>query len=182
MITHGGQVGGKLLNGSEKSEITFLLINRIKEFCTLWLYCQYITVKYGLTGRRHLLLLDGADEELAYYALAHLGELKTRFYLRSVTVLIWRSTPFLCAYAHQNRIIIKTVGTIRYNRIFSVYRMFGRYIRPVSLDRPLENGMHNLVGVKGITKEDLVCLAFYQLFQYKRVEPFEEVIKRADTL
>ena len=57
--------------------------------------------------------------------------------------------------------------------IKSVSRIHFFFIRIVDLAYPKEKMLEYLPGVKGMTKENIVCKAEYQLFAYDEVEPYE---------
>ena len=140
----------------------------------------YLRIRHGLSPYKNLVVLSGCDEELDYYAVAHIHDLMERFYLRKAIVMSPNITEFIALQAARQGLNIQPISPRQERRIKTAFRTHDDYIRFAALDFPTENMNHRLVGIGGFTKEDVLCLAAFQLFTFERAMPYEKAKERAD--
>lgn len=144
------------------------------EYLSNYLYWKAVKLRYGISDMCHMIILSDDDPEMDYYALKHLPEYFRRFFLERVVLVsekyedipLWEELSDL-------RIKIVRVNGRQMKKLKKISRMYAGMIKTISLDYPQEKMLKNLPGVRGITKEDILCLTEYQLFKYERVVPYE---------
>lgn len=147
------------------------------EIFIYWLYSKVLIIRYGLSWKCHMIVLSDDDWELDYYAMKHVEDYIKRFYLKRV-IIVSTSRDELPEWIEMKTNIVKLckISHKKMNRIKQVVRMHGAYIKTIALDFPKEKMNRYIVGMNGLTKEDIVCRAEYQLFFYKAVGPYEKSI------
>lgn len=149
------------------------LLELEKDFVILWLYGLIIKIRYRLSDHCHMIILSDDDPEMDFYALWHLSDYYKRFYLKRA-VIVSKKMKKLPDYKVLDNLVIKLINMNdrKIDKLKKVSRMHGFYIKTISLNIPEEKMLKNLPGVKGISKEDILCVAEYQLFRYEKV-PYE---------
>lgn len=144
------------------------------------LYSEYLVIRFKLSYKRLLAIITEEDNEVNYFALAHLDELVKKGYGKEVIVattnkFVQTNAKKLSKYC--NRVFLMT--NRQKNMILKCYQFSGAGLLLVSLSQPFGNMNRNLIGVSNITKEDLVCYCCYGLFQYKNIMSYEEFINES---
>ena len=143
------------------------------EYVYYRLYSRYITLKYGLSDRKIILVLADNDPELNYYALMHIDDFMRRLYLEEVVVASNALEDFPDYFRPEGRkIFFMHVSSKTLDKFKMMYRIAGKNLRIVSLCYPEEKKTKYMVGINGVTKEDILCRSEYQLFSYERLNSY----------
>lgn len=132
---------------------------------------------YNLSPAKTLVVIAEDDDEVNYYAMAHLDEYVASIYAQEA--LLFTSSKFVEQNAKnlsKNIAEIIFCGEREIEEILSYYRLGCEYVNFISLCRPEENTADGLVGASGITKEDLICYCNYRLFRYETVSAYEDFL------
>ena len=140
-----------------------------------WIYSKIIIIQYGLSEYNNIVLLSDDDEELDYYALRHIYDLANRFYLKKIIILSMNKERLPEWVINRDiKINFYKINSKKKKVLERIYRMYGAYIRTIAFDYPNEKMNKTVVGLKGLTKEDVLCYAEFLLFEYNKAPIYEK--------
>ena len=144
-----------------------------KEYIYIWFMWQVMRARYRLSYRCHMMLLSDSDLELNYYALMHLSDYINRFGLKRVIVVstLDISDSYLDKLK-KNNIRFEKVSPKQAELRKKISRMYGKFVRSAAADYPREKMGKHLSETHNFTKEEILCEAEYQLFEYERTIPY----------
>jgi len=133
------------------------------------------------------ILMPCKNEEYNYYALLYLDKfIQSKKSKKTVILTFDEGVIKTCGLFSQN----KTIRVVRFSRIkaeriikyYALYE-FSTKLTIISLQEPYDTCGENLIGINGVTKEDLLCYDIYRFSEKPKVErPIcntkDEVIKR----
>ncbi|MCR5238321.1 MAG: hypothetical protein K6E34_14085 [Lachnospiraceae bacterium] len=119
-------------------------------------------------GADHYILMPECDEEYNYYALLHLEDFIASKGAEKSYVLLSRDNGVqkaLGLFNGSDKVKLHRISGTQTDNLIQYYALyeFSPKLTIVSLTRPYDTGAQNLLGINGVTKEELLCYDIYRL-------------------
>ncbi|GHV51069.1 hypothetical protein FACS1894216_04390 [Synergistales bacterium] len=130
--------------------------------------------EYDVDNGVYVLLMPEDDQELNEQALRHIGDL-LEYRRAAVGVVILSDKAWVLdnAGAYSDKILaVREVSAKIIDNLLSFLELyaFSERLLVVSLTKPYANNLHEMLGIHGVTKEDLVCIAIFIMRSWTSAE------------
>ena len=129
---------------------------------------------HHINSYNHAIVLVDPNDEVNFYSFVHLQEYYDFFGIDSIKVFTNSKYIFdnYKELLHDSSYVksVLLIDNSQKDFFIKCSRLALPYIILPSLTEPKDKNLNHLIGLYGLTIEDLVCLVEYRLFEYKKIK------------